>query len=154
MLSDTRHAWAPAPESEVLTIEEALGDGVEFTRQSAIETALYISQKFPIFRWVMVTGGEPAEQDLNELVHHYTSIGKKVALETSGTATGHVGVLFDWVCVSPKIGMAGGKEIIPAAVRMANEIKFVVGRPADLLKLEKFIEQYPLGNNTEMFYNR
>src|SRR5215510_2463493 len=37
--------------------------------------------------------------------------GYKVALETSGTEAGHLGARIDWICVSPKIDMPGGKTI-------------------------------------------
>ena len=141
---DTRPTWALDPAHLVPTLDTALGDGPQFTQKSASEIAYYISTNFPRIKWVLLTGGEPAEQDLEGLLHALHDIGKKVALETSGTALGHVGVQFDWVCVSPKIGMPGGKVVLPAAVRMADEIKFVVGKEADLAKLAAFREQFPL----------
>ena len=35
----------------------------------------------------------------------------RVALETPGTADDHVGAAVDWVCVSTKINMPGGRAI-------------------------------------------
>jgi 7-carboxy-7-deazaguanine synthase len=140
---DSKATWALNIANQVLTIPEALGDSEKYVCADAETLATYIKANYPTFQWVLLTGGEPAEQDLADLVKALHRAGYKVALETSGTAGGHIGVSFDWICVSPKIGMPGGKGILSAAVRPADEIKFVIGKLADLAKLEKFLQDYP-----------
>ncbi len=44
----------------------------------------------PGVQWVLLTGGEPAEQPIRPLVGALHRAGFKVALETSGTARGHL----------------------------------------------------------------
>lgn len=140
---DTKFTWKIDKTNEVEAFVDALGDTPKYVKKTGQQVADYITMRFPMFKWVLLTGGEPAEQDLCELVDALHYRGYKVALETSGTAEGHVGVQFDWVCVSPKIGMPGGRTIKASAIRPANEIKFVVGKEADLQKLAAFLQQYP-----------
>lgn len=129
---DTKETWHIDEANKVATIDEALGANEKWSEVSAEDIASYIAGKFPHFLWVMVTGGEPADQDLAPLADALVNAGYKVALETSGTAQGHFGSALSWVCVSPKINMPGGKKIIPEVVRTADEIKHVVGKQADI----------------------
>ena len=133
---DSRDTWFTPPENEVATIEEALGTNLKFCKMSASQLNSYLRANFPTYPWVLVTGGEPAEQDLQALVSALHDGHYKVALETSGTAVGHIGAGFDWVCVSPKFGNPGGKPVLPAVLVGANEIKQVVGKQADIDTLE------------------
>jgi 7-carboxy-7-deazaguanine synthase len=107
--------------------------------QSAETVATYIQQQYPAFGWVLVTGGEPAQQPLASLVDALHRTGYRCALETSGTALGHVDVAFDWICVSPKFDMPGRKKVLPAAAQPADEIKLVVGRQRDIDRLDEFL---------------
>lgn len=93
-------------------------------------------------KWVMLTGGEPAMQPLTTLVNALHANRFSVNLETSGTALGHVGAGCDWVCVSPKIDMPGGRKIEPAAVMEADEIKFVIGKQSDIEKMDAFYAEF------------
>ena len=56
------------------------------------------SEKFVIF-----TGGEPALQLDNSLVHAVQRLGFKTAIETNGTVPLKTDEI-DWICVSPKVG--------------------------------------------------
>jgi 7-carboxy-7-deazaguanine synthase len=123
----------------VATIPEALGANARYTLAEADDIAQHIASRCKGPKWVLVTGGEPTDQDLRNLVDTLHAYGYKVALETSGTAVGLVGAAFDWVCVSPKIGMPGGRHVIPQVVELADEIKFVIGKPADLDKLDDLL---------------
>lgn len=85
--------------------------------------------------WVILTGGEPSlfiDSDFIRLLKQAT--GKKIAVETNGTNP--LPDEIDWVCVSPKTGIAdmiGNPEI---KVKRADEIKVVdVGQP-----LEPYLE--------------
>lgn len=75
---------------------------------------------------VVITGGEPAMYDLTILVDALHSIGKYVAIETSGTSelAGNV----DWYTFSPKKFKAPVKE----AYAKASELKIVIFHKSDL----------------------
>ena len=90
-------------------------------------------------RWVMLTGGEPAAQDLRRLVELLHRSGLKVQIETSGTYPLDPESPFDWVTVSPKIAMPGGRPIIGGTLARADEIKHVVGRQEDIDALDTLL---------------
>jgi 7-carboxy-7-deazaguanine synthase len=139
---DTKETWEAIPVHRKAYLADALGTGPFWAWASPLEIALKAQTLAARSKWALVTGGEPADQPLSGLVdalHHY---GLKAAVETSGTAIGHVRAGFDHVCVSPKIGMPGGKPILKEAVAAAHEIKFVVGREADLETLERFLAEH------------
>jgi 7-carboxy-7-deazaguanine synthase len=75
---------------------------------------------------VVITGGEPAMYDLTVLIDALHSIGKYVAIETSGTSqlTGNV----DWYTFSPKKFKAPVEE----AYMKASELKIVIFHKSDL----------------------
>lgn len=75
---------------------------------------------------VVITGGEPAMYDLTILVEALHSIGKYVAIETSGTSNliGNV----DWYTFSPKKFKAPVEE----AYTKASELKIVIFHKSDL----------------------
>ena len=123
----------------VETLAEAQGANSRYVYLSATAVAEHIQAHHPGPRWVLVTGGEPAQYDLRPLVTAIHNIGLKAAIETSGTEVGHVGAGFDWVCVSPKLNMPGGKTVQPAALAVANEIKHVVGRQQDIDELDELL---------------
>ncbi len=116
-------------------MEQALGENELWAESHAIEIAAFVSHNYPTFLWVLVTGGEPADQELEELVDALHDAGYNCAIETSGTADGHLLAAFDHVCVSPKLKMPGGKAILPEVVREADEVKHVVGKQAHVEEL-------------------
>lgn len=75
---------------------------------------------------VVITGGEPAMYDLTVLVDALHSIGKYVAIETSGTSP-LIGDL-DWYTFSPKKFKAPVEE----AYEKASELKIVIFHKSDL----------------------
>ncbi|MCL4265367.1 MAG: 7-carboxy-7-deazaguanine synthase QueE [Anaerolineae bacterium] len=136
---DTKETWEFAPENQVDTLAAALGANPRYVYLSATAIADYIQANHPGPQWVLVTGGEPAQYGLRPLVTAIHNIGLKAAIETSGTEVGHVDAGFDWVCVSPKLNMPGGKAIQPAALAVADEIKHVVGRQQDIDELDELL---------------
>ena len=80
---------------------------------------------------VVVTGGEPAEQDLPALITALKSAGYCVHLETNGAHNCDVSRA-DFVCVSPK------KYVSEEMLKKADVIKIVVGQETDLTDLEKY----------------
>ncbi|MHB8748173.1 MAG: 7-carboxy-7-deazaguanine synthase QueE [Aggregatilineales bacterium] len=144
---DTAETWAFDPLEEHATIEAALGANPRYAYADADTIAAYIHAHCPGPRWLLLTGGEPARYPLRPLVNALHGAGYKVALETSGTELGHIEAGCDWVCVSPKIDMPGGKKVLPEAVAVADEIKHVVGRPRDIEKLDELLEHVALKPN-------
>lgn len=136
---DTKETWDILPELEQANLDDALGSNGRYATLTAPEITAYIQRNFSGPRWVLLTGGEPAQYDLPPLVMSLHEAGYQVALETSGTELGHRHAPLDWVCVSPKIEMPGGKNVLPEALTTADEIKHVVGKPQDIAQLDALL---------------
>lgn len=147
---DTKETWPMLQRNQVETLDKALGSTPLYAELTAEQIAQYCSQKHPGPRWVLLTGGEPALQPLGELVQALHKRGYQVALETSGTALGHLNTGLDWICVSPKLGMPGGRPVLPEAVAVADEIKHVVGCPDDIEKLGALLTTYSLKKGVQV----
>lgn len=80
---------------------------------------------------VVVTGGEPAEQDLPTLINVLKSAGHVVHIETNGAHDCDVSHA-DFVCVSPK------KYVSENMLKKADVIKLVVNEKTDLEDLQKY----------------
>lgn len=140
---DTKETWDHDPENEVPELADALGTSPRYVRVDVLTLADYIAAQAGWIQWVLLTGGEPALQPLERLVPYLHGRRLKVAIETSGTARGHIDAGIDWVCVSPKVGMPGRRTIIPAAIAVADELKFVGGRDRDIDAVDDFLKTYP-----------
>ena len=175
---DTKETWATGEVAlpwRRATLDEARGSNdlwAELDEGSLVQAVRDECEKSaPGAEWVLLTGGEPAEQPIRPLVGALHRAGFKVALETSGTARGHLldessrpldvsdgssvspsgnmrrvspGDTCDFVCCSPKIGNPAGRPILPDVVRGADEIKMVVGRASDIERFEAFIREHGL----------
>ena len=141
---DTKETWTIDPTEEVNALEKALGTSPRYARVSAETIADKIDELNPDKRVhnVLLTGGEPATQDLAELVSVLHDRNYACNLETSGTVTGHVGAEIDWVCLSPKIGNPGKLPILPEALGDTNEITWVVGKESDLTEMWRFLSEF------------
>jgi 7-carboxy-7-deazaguanine synthase len=141
---DTKETWAVAAPGQEPTkaghLEPILGKSALWTRISVDKLVDYIDVNFHAIKWVMLTGGEPAMQELKPLVEALHAIGRKVAIETSGTELGHIDAGCDWVCISPKIRQP--KPILPKAIEQADEIKTVIGKTDDIYLLEEFLAKW------------
>jgi 7-carboxy-7-deazaguanine synthase len=76
------------------------------------------------YRDICLTGGEPLDQNLDELLELSRNCGKRVHIETSGTVA-HPNWLsiyrpYVWICCSPKPGY------LPSVVEDADEVKVIV----------------------------
>lgn len=91
----------------------------------SVEELMNIVSQYP-GELVVITGGEPAMYDLTILVDALHTIGKYVAIETSGTSdlAGDV----DWYTFSPKKFKAPVEE----AYLKASELKIVIFHKSDL----------------------
>ena len=147
---DTKETWAFVAGAEVQALEQALGANPRYSCMSPAQIVDYLRANHPGPKWVLVTGGEPAQYDLVPLVAALHEAGYRAALETSGTETGHLNADFDWVCVSPKIDMPGGKQVKPEALACADEIKHVVGIQADVDRLDSLLAQTTLKDGVQI----
>ncbi len=147
---DTKETWDFLPELEQIALADALGSNGRYSYLTAPHIAAYIRENMPGPRWVLLTGGEPAQYDLHALVNSLHEDGYLIALETSGTEVGHVNTAVDWVCVSPKIDMPGGKQVLPQALATADEIKHVVGKQKDIDQLDALLEGVTLKPNVQI----
>jgi 7-carboxy-7-deazaguanine synthase len=147
---DTAETWEFDPASEQTALNDVLGANSRYTYATAEHIAAFVRRRCPGPRWVLLTGGEPAQYPLAPLVEALHQAGYKVALETSGTELGHIGAGCDWVCVSPKIDMPGGKKVRIEAIAMADEIKHAVGRERDIEKLEELLSRATLKPNVQI----
>jgi 7-carboxy-7-deazaguanine synthase len=141
---DTKETWETLPENNHIRLSEALGTNNRYATLLGVEISTYIRRILPGPKWILLTGGEPADQPLRDLVDSLHDAHYRVSIETSGTATGHLNAGIDWICVSPKINMPGGRVVLPEAVEVADEVKFVIGRERDLEIMHDFLATYPL----------
>jgi 7-carboxy-7-deazaguanine synthase len=175
---DTKETWATGDAAlpwRRATLGEARGSNelwAELDEDSLVRAVCEERDgNAPGVEWVLLTGGEPAEQPIRPLVRALHGAGFRVALETSGTARGHLeehsirdhqhahgassegsdgapaasrGDSCDFVCCSPKIGNPGGRPILADVVRGADEIKMVIGKSSDVENFEAFVREHGL----------
>ena len=108
---DTKYAFAPGTQLNSLQI--------------LVELA-----KYPC-KTVVVTGGEPTEQDLPGLIAVLKSAGHTVHIETNGAHDCDVSNA-DFICVSPK------KTVSENMLKKADVIKLVIGPNTPLQDVEKY----------------
>ncbi|MEI7554033.1 7-carboxy-7-deazaguanine synthase QueE [Candidatus Chlorohelix sp.] len=147
---DTGETWFVRNENKVNTLEQALGTNAHYVEMSEQDIAQSIVERHKGPKWALITGGEPTEQPLNPLVTELHRVGYRIALETSGTAKGGVGVGIDWVCVSPKIDNPNSKALLPEVIFEADELKFIVGKEADLEKVDQFLATFRYKENAQI----
>lgn len=144
---DTKETWVKEQTELYHNIEEILGTNSKWGMFDQREIAVYCKNIAGNIKWILITGGEPAQYKLNSLYNELKKWGFKIAIETSGTETGHLpmyrGITYikaDWITVSPKIGMPGKKTIKGLAIETAHELKFVVGRQKDAEDIKKILD--------------
>ena len=100
------------------------------------------------YPFVVITGGEPLQQDLTELVNSLKLVGYKIHLETNGTwHPNDIPIIdqMDWVTVSPKYH---AKKMITLMTPLqilkdkSNEIKIVMDSGVDLDKFKHFPRKF------------
>ena len=147
---DTPETWTRDADVRVLTLPQATGQNARWCRLNGRDVATYVYDRLHGPKWCMITGGEPAQQPLSQLTVALHEIGRRVMVETSGTETGHLDTGIDWVTVSPKYKMPGGKPLIRRVMETADELKFVIGRKRDIDIMDDVIGQYIIPHNTVM----
>lgn len=137
---DTKETWGLDVKHHVGRLDEALGINDRWTWIDPSHLVQEISLRWPALHWVNITGGEPAEQNLLGLTGLLSLQGFSSSLETSGTAL--IRGTPNWITLSPKIGMPGGKIVLREAVALADEVKWPVGSPRDIENLRAFLSKY------------
>ncbi|MFZ4504543.1 MAG: 7-carboxy-7-deazaguanine synthase QueE [Methylovulum sp.] len=110
---DTKHSWSSKKGVEK-SVAEIIGD----------------LKSIGISNHVIITGGEPLEQDLSELILALISGGYFIAIETSGTEPLQEGI--NWITCSPKNFK---KKTLDSVLSFADELKFIYTDESD----EEFI---------------
>lgn len=90
--------------------------------------------------FVVLTGGEPTLQNLEQLVEE---LGQYIelpylAIETNGT--GEVPYSIDWITVSPKPGM--DYKVKPSVIARADEYKYVIDKDFNISILPHSVEAW------------
>lgn len=97
-------------------------------------------------RWVTISGGNPALQDLEQLVKRFHQLSLKVAVETQGSHFPYWLHLCDKVVISPKGPSSGqqySSDILDAMVDTINcDIKVVVSDYRDVQFVEQLVKRY------------
>ena len=101
--------------------------------------------------WITLSGGNPAQQDLAELITLGQTKGYKFSMETQGSIAKPWFALLDQLTLSPKppsTGMSfkkrGLDRCLDACESLENvSLKFVVADEEDLLWSKTIAEQYP-----------
>lgn len=140
---DTKHTWEVDSAAQVSTAEmvEKVDDAPTFALMS--EGAVLALMRDFRAKHIVITGGEPAMYDLLPLSLSLIEHGYRIQLETSGTFPVQISDRA-WVTVSPKVGMPGGRPVLESAMRRADEIKYPVGKPADVEKLKALLAEFPV----------
>lgn len=137
---DTKETWADRLETTRREgLAAALGQNPYWCEADVDAVALFARMLAGKgIRWALITGGEPFDQRCHPLFVELRREGFRIAAETSGTA--EVDAMPDWLTVSPKLEMPGGRKVLPGVVAMANEVKHVVGKEADVAKLDALLK--------------
>lgn len=135
---DTKETWLPAPADERASYKDLIQGQPNWCQMTPREIEEAATDLAPGFERILLTGGEPCEQDLGPLIVWLHEKGWKVHLETSGTAPLPRPTL-DWLTLSPKFGMPGGRKPDPAVLARTDELKMPVGKAGDIMRLEDFL---------------
>jgi len=149
---DTKHTWDVVADDEISLEYMFAKDSDSSCYASVTSDTLvnYILANYPQVKHIVITGGEPAIYDLILLTTLLINHSKSVQLETSGTS--EILVHPDtWVTLSPKIMISPDKKLLDSSILRANEIKFPIGKMADIDMIHKLVENYPILNSIQIW---
>lgn len=142
---DSKPTWLHQA-GKMATLEEAKASPAAWCEIEESELAEAVRRYWLPRGWVLITGGEPTEQNLWPLLAELRLRlpGCRIAIETSGTGNGlwEARTLPDWMCLSPKFDMPGKRNIEPFMVAWAHEIKMPIGKEEDVERFEAFLGVY------------
>ena len=135
---DTKHTWDVTAGKDISTdvMLAKVADCDTYANMSTDNLMRVIEQHKA--RHIVLTGGEPCVYDIWMLCSRIVASGRSVQIETSGTFDIKV-PSYAFVTVSPKLDMAGGLHVLPNALARADEVKYPVGKQADVEKLQERI---------------
>lgn len=142
---DTRHTWVLDYDWNAMTLDSANAHPKRWTMLSANELVRQVGFIGKAARHVVITGGEPFQQPLRELVTALRMKDYRVQIETSGCFP-----VLDlipsqaWITVSPKLNMPGGYQPLAETMQLAQEIKMPIKEVADFDRLDQLIKDYHL----------
>lgn len=151
---DTKHTWEADAEHNVNidSMLEKQGDSYKWAEMEVPEIIKVVNKLGNDACHVVITGGEPLEQNIDNLVSELVGFGHTVQVETSGTQpVSEVVSTNAWVTVSPKINMKGGKEVLVQAFKKADEIKMPVGKESDIENLKKILGKINIGRDPRVW---
>jgi 7-carboxy-7-deazaguanine synthase len=119
---DTQYAWK---EGRSYTVNQVLGKVIK------------ISQSYPA-RWVCLTGGEPLQQNIRELVRRLRAKKFKIQVETNGTFYKLLPV--DWYTISPKPPRYLSR---PEYRKKAKEVKIIVTKGLKFGEIQRLRREFP-----------
>jgi 7-carboxy-7-deazaguanine synthase len=102
------------------------------------ETAIVARAKRSGAKWLCLTGGEPLEQDVTDLLIEARRNDIKVHLETSGAYYSEALIYCHWITLSPK-DLFSKKKADARVVQRAHEVKCVVTKETDI---DYYLETY------------
>jgi 7-carboxy-7-deazaguanine synthase len=138
---DTKYTWKAGKDCRIVPIADVFTKDREphCARITDTDLAAEIAARYPQAPLVVLTGGEPLEQDVANLCEMLIARGYMVSVETSGSQAVRLpGAVF--VTVSPKIHSAGG-ALHPSALPAASELKYVIGTPQDVQDMRQMVKE-------------
>ena len=131
---DTKHTWLRETKNKIglSSLIAKTEDAPTYARLSPDTIMKEIQRLAPDYpAHVVITGGEPLEQDLLPLVRHIAKNRHTIQIETSGTVKIPEALKYHaFITVSPKIGM--NRPVLKQALQQADEIKVPVGSVKDI----------------------
>jgi len=145
---DTKESWSLDQSNQHQSLKDSLGSNELFSIMSEYELLTSIKERIGNIKWILLTGGEPARFDLNPLLDHLHKNSFNTAIETSGTY--HLEGQPTWLCVSPKFNMPGKRPLNAEVILRADELKFVLGKRADLETIGTILERYQTKHDVQI----
>tara|TARA_Y100001963_G_scaffold135955_1_gene198070 strand:+ start:154 stop:828 length:675 start_codon:yes stop_codon:yes gene_type:complete len=141
---DTKFTWEKNINNSYLNVTDLMTKPEENEIYGIIEdTAIIEALQEKMANHIVITGGEPCEQDLTALTQKLLNKGYSVQIETSGTQEikAHEDT---WVTLSPKIGKSikSGKPIRADSLERCNELKYPIGKQQDIMNLKELINNH------------
>lgn len=143
---DTKFTWHNGKKSK-LTTQDKIIDKIgqdEFYAEFSYDDLLLEANNKNI-KHIVITGGEPLSQDINELSTLLIDNNFSLQIETSCTQLAKIDDRC-WLTGSPKINMAGNQKINAETLQRCNEIKFPILNDYDCNNLINLIKDYNITN--------
>jgi organic radical activating enzyme len=119
---DTQYAWK---------------EGNEYSTRQVIEEIKKLKRRFPA-QWVCLTGGEPLQQSVAELVKELKKEGFNIQVETNATLFQDIPV--DWYSISPKPAQY---FFHPEYRKKAKEVKVILTKDLNFESIRRLREEFP-----------